>query len=88
MEKNINSMNHSMIDDILDFPYQNENLAELAMYLLNIYLLVNESTYNETKQLILDLINQFSAIEYAIHLRQTIQFIEQTNSESQLNDTK
>ena len=88
MEKNINSMNHSMIDDILDFPYQNENLAELAMYLLNIYLLVNESTYNETKQLILDLINQFSANEYAIHLRQTIQFIEQTNSESQLNDTK
>lgn len=88
VEKNISSLNHSMIDDILVFPYQNEILAELTMYILNIYVLVNESTNNKIKQSILDLINQFSSNKYAKHLRQTIQFIEQTNFVPQTNDTK
>ena len=88
VEKNISSLNHSMIDDILVFPYQNEILAELTMYILNIYGLVNESTNNKIKQSILDLINQFSSNKYAKHLRQTIQFIEQTNFVPQTNDTK
>lgn len=88
MKKNISSLNHSMIDDILVFPYQNEKLAELAMYILNIYVLVNEPINNKIKQLILDLINQFSSNKYAKHLRQTIQFIEQTNFGLQANDTK